>query len=554
MLATIAAYLPAFRGEFIWDDDDYVTQNQTLRSLDGLRRIWLEFGATRQYYPLVYSTFWVEYHLWGLNPFGYHAVNILLHGLAAGLLWRVLIRAGIPGAFWAAAAFALHPVQVESVAWITERKNVLSGVFYFAAALAYLRFLDARAQGLPSRGLNSAYLAALALFACALLSKSVTCSLPAALALLIWWRDEGLRSRDVVPLLPLFALGAALGLTTAWMENTHVGAGAPEWARPFTVRFITAGRAAWFYLGKLLWPHPLIFIYPKWSVDPRQWAQFLYPLSVLALLIALYGLRGRIGRGPLAAALFFWGTLLPALGFFNVYYALRYSPVADHFQYLACAGPFAVIAAGGARLARRCKGVLPPKAAAAIAAAPLIVCAALTWSQCAAYRNLESLWKDTLAKNPGAASAYLNLGAIHQARGEWRDAERCYRRAMELDAPDPKVHFNLGTVFLRQGDSDGAILQFRQALALQPDYPKCLVNLAEALRVKGALDQTIECLARAVALQPDYALARAYLGDALLRAGRAADAVVHLEEAVRLNPKDEASRQRLSDARRRVGG
>ena len=181
VFVTIIAYLPALHAGFIWDDDDYVIKNETLRHLEGLRDIWFKIGAVPQYYPLVYTTFWLEYHLWGLNPFGYHLANVLLHASAAVLLWRVLRWLQVPGAWLAAALFSLHPMQVESAAWITERKNVLSAVFYFAAALTYLRFTQAQDAGASGKRPWYYYCGALFLFVAALLSKTVTASLP------MWW-------------------------------------------------------------------------------------------------------------------------------------------------------------------------------------------------------------------------------------------------------------------------------------------------------------------------------------------------------------------------------
>jgi hypothetical protein len=254
------AYLPATRGDFIWDDDAYVQNNETLRSGDGLRRIWLEIGATDQYYPLVHTTFWLEYRVWQLSPAGYRGVNILLHVVSVVLLWRLLRRLSVPGAWVAAALFGLHPVHVESVAWITERKNVLSGVFYLAAAFLYLRSAlptgDRPGDRPPRRGVagegagggvpRPVYVASLLLFACALLSKTVTASLPAALLLVLWWKRGRIGWGDARSLLPFFALGVALGSITIWMERHEVGAVGPEWDLSPVERLLIAGRALWF--------------------------------------------------------------------------------------------------------------------------------------------------------------------------------------------------------------------------------------------------------------------------------------------------------------------
>ena len=349
--AVLAAYGPALRGGFVWDDPRYVTENPVLTEPSGLYRIWFDVGATVQYYPLVFTSFWIESRLWGLQPLGYHLVNVLLHAANAVLVWRVLRRLSVPGAWLAAGIFALHPVHVESVAWITERKNVLSGLFYLTALLAYLRFAppdgEGSARGRPWRF----YALAVGLFACALLSKTVTCSLPAAIALLLWWRRGRIGRSDALALLPLFAVGAALALTTIWLEKHNVGAQGQAWELSVVQRCLIAGRALWFYAGKLVWPLPLIFTYPKWQIDAGQWWQYLFPAGAVALPLGLWVLRRRIGKGPLVAALCFAGTLLPALGFVDVY-PMRYSYVADHFQYLASIAPIALLVAVITMLAR----------------------------------------------------------------------------------------------------------------------------------------------------------------------------------------------------------
>lgn len=531
-VVTFIAYAPSLRGDFLWDDDDYVTNNPTLNDANGLFRIWIEFGATRQYYPLVYSTFWVEKHVWGLNPIGYHVVNVLLHAAGALLLWRVLATLKIPGALLAALLFGLHPLHVESVAWITERKNVLSGLFYFAAGLAYLRIDD-------SRNSTRQYIVSMVLFVCALFSKSVTCTLPAALLLVHWWRHGRLTMRDASRLVPFFVIGIAGGLITARMENTHVGAGGPEWDRSIAVRFVTAGRAFWFYLEKLFWPNPLIFVYPKWSIDTAAALQFLYPLTAFGLVAAIFALRRRIGRGPITAMLLYAGTILPALGFFNVYYAIRYSPVADHFAYLASLGPIVFVAAGLTRIMGR------PMQGSRVAVVPgvviCIVLATLTWRQCGIYRNLEALWVDTIQKNPDAAIAHLNLGSLRLKQGRNAEAVSLFKRSMELEPPTAIAHFNLGTALLNENRVDEAIVNFRAALALQADYPKCLANLGNAYLTKGRAADAVAPLMRAIELKPDYSLAHQNLATAFEQLGRIVDAERHYREAARLNPADRAS-------------
>jgi protein O-mannosyl-transferase len=292
-VVTFVAYQPTWHAGFIWDDDTHVTENANLRSLHGLYRIWFEPLADQQYYPLQLTGFWIEYHLWGLRPFGYHAVNILLHVLNALLLWMVLQQLEIPGAWLAAAIFAVHPVQVESVAWVSELKNLLSTTFYLGALLAFIRFRPLTGEeraGPPSWGY---YALAIALFLCALLSKTVACTLPAVLVLLLWWKRGRVERQDVGVLSPMFLLGITFGLMTAWLEKHHVGASGPEWSLSFLQRCLLAGRALWFYAGKLFWPHNFIFIYPRWEIDPGAWWQYLFPVRPW-----LFWLRcGGCGRG-----------------------------------------------------------------------------------------------------------------------------------------------------------------------------------------------------------------------------------------------------------------
>jgi tetratricopeptide (TPR) repeat protein len=564
----VAVYLPVLQAGFIWDDDSYVVANRALRSGAGLWRIWTDVNATPQYYPLVHTMFWIERHLWGLHPAGFHLVNVILHGLAAVLLWQVLARLRVPGAWLASALFALHPVTVESVAWITERKNVLSAVFYFASALAYLRFVELADSG-PVRKRRWFYAGALALFVAALLSKTVTCSLPAALLLVLWWKRGRLDKRDILALAPFFAVGVALGLTTAWLEKHHVGAEGVAWSLSFSQRCLIAGRALWFYAEKIVWPARLTFIYPRWDVQSGVWWQWLFPITAVGLIAALWLARRRIGRGPIVAVLFFAGTLAPALGFVNVY-PMRYSFVADHFQYLAAVGLFALIGAGMKRL--------PPGVAAGV----LTVLAALSWHQERIYQNVETLWSDTLAKNPGCWMAHNNLGmalagqrrfdaaideyrqsveinpqnaegwcnwgAILSFSGQWDEAMKLYRKALAANPNYSLAHYNLGVALAEHEQWDEAIEEYHQALRNSGDNATPYYRLAVALSVKRRTDEAIQADRKAVELEPEYADALNHLGFLLMLKGQMDEAIVVLRKAVRLLPDLAIAHRNLGNA------
>lgn len=264
VVATIVAYLPSIRAGFIWDDDQHVTDNTLLRSARGLKLIWTALGATPQYYPLTHTSFWIEYHLWGSSPTGYHVINVALHAGSALLLWRILRLLRVPGAWLATCLFALHPIEVESVAWITERKNVLSGVFYSGAMLAYLT--GTRGDSRPRPGW---YLCSLVLFACALLSKTLTGTLPGAILLILWWKDGRLPWKHGLHLAPMIVAAFAAGSITSWMERTQVGAAGPDWDFSILERTLIAGRALWFYAYKIVVPYQFTFVYPRWEVDPH---------------------------------------------------------------------------------------------------------------------------------------------------------------------------------------------------------------------------------------------------------------------------------------------
>jgi tetratricopeptide (TPR) repeat protein len=560
---TFLAYQPVWHAGFIWDDDYNVANNMALRSFDGLRRIWFELGATPQYYPLTHTSFWMEYRLWGLSPLGYHLVNVGLHALNSILVWLVLRELGVKGAALAAAIFALHPVHVESVAWITERKNVLSGFFYLSALLAYLRSLPAGAAGSDFRtNLRSQssdanpkpwrfYWLALALYVCALFSKSVTCSLPVAILLLVWWKRNSLGWRDVCALLPFLALGMAAGLTTVWAEKHVVGAEGTEWVLSLSERCFVAGRALWFYAGKLVWPWKLTFIYPRWQIDSMLWWQYLYPAGAMGVVVWLWAWRSRWGRGPLTAVLFFAVTLAPALGFFDVF-PFRYSFVADHFQYLASLGLIAFAASGIVRILNHGR-LWPATMGNAICSVLLATLAGLTWRQAHIYRDIEILWRDTVTKNPNAWMAHYNLGLALSQAGKFEEAAAQYKLGLRIEPDDAVARNNLGISLEQAGKSEEAIEQYELALQIKSDYADAHHNFGSSLLRSGRIEEAIRHWEQALRIKPDFAEAHNNLGVALVQLGRVPEAIKHWEQALQTKPDYAEAHHNLAGALMRLG-
>jgi Flp pilus assembly protein TadD len=525
---TMLAYQPAWNGQQLWDDDQHMIRPE-LYSVSGLVRVWTEPGAIRQYYPVLATVFWIENKIWGISPMPHHLVNILTHSLVALLLLWILRRLEIPGARLAAILFALHPVQVESVAWNTELKNTLSGLFCLGATLTYLKFDQKR------RWLD--YVLALGLFACALLSKTVVATLPAALLVILWWKRGKLSwKKDVLPLIPFFVLSAVLGVVSIWMEHNFVGADGTDFQYSIIERCLIAGRAIWFYLGKLIWPHPLIFIYPRWQISPRIWWQYLFPLSALGLLALLWHLRKK-SRGPLAAHLLFAGTLFPALGFFNVY-PFRFSFVADHFQYLACIGPLTLAAAGISMvlcgMRQPIVQLLRPLSGVVLGG----ILAVMTWQQSGMYSDIETLWHATIAQNPECWIAYGHLGWTLFTKGDVDSSISNLERALAIKPNDPDVHDSLGLALKQKGQLDAAAAHFEETLKLRPNDSVAFINLGSILEQKGQLDAAVANYRKALVVKPDDAEIHARLGGALRQQGILDQAMAHLQLALDMKFED----------------
>jgi hypothetical protein len=304
ILVVILAYTPIWHAGFIWDDDVVLTANPCVIGPLGLKEIWTSSAA--DICPLVLTTFWIEHALWGLAPLPYHLMNIVMHAACAVLLWRVLRSLRVQGAWLGAALWALHPVEVESVAWITEMKNTESALFFLLSILYFVKWLRAKDLNGQNRG-GWNYGLSLLFGALAMASKSSTVILPVVLCLCGWWIEGGWHWRNVVRVVPMFLMSAAASALSIWTQGLQLATSTdPQWVRTWPQRLVAAGDAVWFYLGKLLWPDPLITIYPRWQIDAGQWVSYLPLLAVIVLFSILW-----LKRRDWARACFFCSSLFP---------------------------------------------------------------------------------------------------------------------------------------------------------------------------------------------------------------------------------------------------
>ncbi len=557
-VVTMLAYQPAWHGGLLWDDDNCTTPPE-LRTLDGLRRIWFVPRAIAQYYPLLYSSYWIQQRLLGDSTTGYHLVNLLLHIGCIVLVLKILRFLRVPGAELATIIFALHPVNVETVAWIAERKNALSGIFALAATLFYLKFDESRDLEVPSRDSSTSfhsarndkthrsrrsYALAIGLFLLGLLSKTAIVTLPLVWLVIFWWKRGAISwRRDVVPSIPFFFLAAVAGLVTRWFENTGIGYKATILDLSLLDRCLIAGRAFWFQLGNLLCPSNLMFVYPRWEINAAVWWQYLFPVAVLGLLVILWSLR-RWSRAPLAGVLVYILLLLPSLGFLNIYFFI-YSFVADHWQYLACLGIITPCASGIVLLAGRLKhwqAWLEP-GTILLSGGVLFL---LTWQQSRMYTDIETLYRTTIARNPACWMAYCNLGNILYRANRIPEAMDLFKQA--LRTKPAAAYYSLGNALLQTGRTSEAIDQYKQALRINPDYAEAHNNLGNALFLTGRTSEAIEQYIQALRIHPNFAEAHNNLGNALVQTGRPSEAIDHYKQALRMDPNSADAHNNLGAA------
>ena len=536
-LLVAVSYFPALSAGFVWDDV-ILTRATPLHTWAGLAQIWFAprtlFPYEAHYWPLLHTTFWLEHKLWGLAPLGYHVVNLLLHTGVVLLLWRLLRRLGVPGAWFAAAVFAVHPLHVESVAWVIGRKDILATAFYLSSVLAYIRFTE-----MPrGRRRGGHYLLAGALFVLGLLSKSITVTLPAALLLWHWWRHGRVTMADFRRTLPFFLVGLGIALADSAYNISleHI-----SFAYSLLERGLIAAHALAFYVGKLLWPTGLTGIYPRWEPGIGDALAWGFAVGFAAVVAVLWRWRRQLGRGPLAGVLFFAVALSPVLGFVDFGY-MQFSFVADRYQYLAGIGLIAVVAAAAGRACQRGLGALPERrtrparvAIVAAGAAILAVLSLLTWNQADLYRNPVTFFTHVIAHNPQARGAHLNLANYLQLEGRYEEAHAVYRTAIERQPDSSGLRANLGVLLSKQGRHEESIARFREALRLNPKHQTAMRSIATVLMQQERYAEGLAAAQQVIAHYSDDAQAHHLVGLALFHLNHKAEALRHYDRALALD-------------------
>jgi tetratricopeptide (TPR) repeat protein len=535
VLLTVLVYLPAMGGGFVWDDSFYLTDNPLMRTSDGLYRLWFTADFC-DYYPLSTSSLWLEWHLWGMNAAGYHTVNILLHALCAVLLWRVLLWLQIPGAWLAGVIFAVHPVNVESVAWISERKNVLSMLFCLLTILLFLK-----SESEP--GKNWYWLSVLT-FLLALLSKITVVMLPIVLLGCAWWQRQRIDRRDWLRSLPFFALSAAVGLVAVtWLQFGSFVQTPKSQASSLLAHIAGAGLAVWFYLGKAVVPINLAIAYPHWNFDPHRFIFHLPTIILVVGFILCWRYRRGWGRPWLFGIGYFVVSLLPAM--LNSYPGQSvYSPVADHWQHLAIIGVIALVVGAVATAFERWQDMRPPWGV--IGGVVVVgVLSWLTWQQAGVFHNEETLSRNLLAKNPNSWAGHYNLAIVMANRGQTSEAIAEYTEALRVQPDDAEteqpmqcaaVHNNLALVLAGHGQIDDALAHIQEAIRIQPDFAPAYYNLGLVQEKLGKLNEARAGYSKALRFRPDYAEAHYNLGLLLQRQGNVKEAMEHYTQAVIAKP------------------
>ncbi len=568
IILTFGAYWPVIQnGNFIWDDPEYVTHNMTLKRDDGLRDIWFNPSASPQYYPLVFTTFFIETRLYGDNPRGFIILNVLLHTASSYLLYLLLKKLNIPGAPLAAALFAVHPMTVESVAWITERKNTMAMLLSILAVNVYFSLtLHPHVKNGKRYGVIAL---ATILFTLALLSKSAVCVVPPMLAIILWWKKKKLSKQDMAVVSAWFILSFLSGLLTALVEYHQVGANTAHYHLPPMEKILLITRNWWFYILQFAWPYPQSFFYPRWQIFIQNISLYGYILALIATWLLLWFWRRRLGLTPLIILLLYSLAIAPVLGVLNIYY-FRFSYVADHFAYWALI-PLCIGTALLVFLVADKWPFLTPRIRTIIGVILVVACAGLTWNRGHVYESWTTLFADTVQKSPACADAWalyadglikekkfaqakenlliayhmqsdrvmdagqlanicLMLGQIDEAEkyaavlaeklpqfadtwlilGVLRERQKripeaiaCYVKSHTLSAGNGNAIYNAGVLLANLGDFQKAEDCFRMALAVNPRWAQAYNMRGRCLAMLNHLHEAKSCFEQASKLDPN---------------------------------------------------
>jgi protein O-mannosyl-transferase len=569
-LIACIAYLPTLNNGFVCDDDHYIIYNKNVKNPDGLRLFWCANKAM-DYWPLSDSTFWIEWRLWGMNPIGYHATNLILHLAEAMLIWILLRKLSIPGAFLAALIFAVHPVNVESVAWISQRKNMIALLFFLLSILWYLKSLK-RAR-LPSSfilhpsSFHLWYWLSLAAFLCAMLGKGSAAVLPVLLLGIVWWLrptyyspDSGdcpdllaekmelspalapscatkmgpvlFMRREIVRTAPFFLVTMIFSSLNVWSQFHNTIAVIRN--AGFLERILGAGSVIWFYLYKAILPVNLAFMYPQLRIEAGNLLWWLPLAAALVVTVVLWRYRKTWGRPFLAAWGFFCVALTPVMGFRDTLF-MQISLVADHYQHIAIIGFIALASAGLSAWILHTRAWARGAAIAAASLATILLVMA-TWRQCMLYRDNSTVFLDTLKKNPDCWIAQYDLGVISAREGSPAKAIEYFRKALN-DCPDYfAINYDMGNAYLELGMVREAEENYLQVLQRRPDHPAAHYNLAKIMEQTGRTSNAIDHYQLAIRNQPNFPEPYYNLGNIFESTGQFQQAIQCFQQALRLKP------------------
>jgi protein O-mannosyl-transferase len=550
VVASCVVYWPSIHGQFLLDDDQLVTESPLVHATDGLYRMWFT-AEPLDYWPVSNSVFWAEWRLWGNKTTGYRVVNLLLHIANALLVWAVLQKLKIPGAWLAGLLFAVHPVNVEAVAWISQLKTLLSATFFLVSIWCYLQF-DMRGalqskEGKVNAGAGSEawYVLSLVLFVIALLSKGSVATLPVLLLIILWWYHGKITRQDVLRVAPFFLVAIVLAGVNIWFQS-H-GKTLDIRQASLGERILTAGAVGWFYLYKALVPLNLSFVYPLWQVRTADWRWWVPLVATVLVTVALWSGRNSKRwpwvRPVFCAWLFYWAALGPVLGLADVSY-MRFSLVADHYQYLALPAVLAVLATAVLRFATRLERPIQTVAQVGVGVV-VIGLVLLAAKQSLLYDDRLTLYTDTLQKNPTCFLAYNNLGVVLMDAGRNAEAIDQLNKALLIEPGYSGARYNLAVALGTIGRQQEAVEQYRRTLKDEPDNEKALVGLAIALDQTGELRESIDLFKTALKLNPNNEKTHLGLAIVLDQIGERKAAIEELRIALKLNPNDAGIHNKL---------